>query len=162
MSTQNIFASSASFVGTWELLTFTEVGEGGRSVEPMGAEPKGFLVYTTEGIVSAQLMGNGDAEEEIPSKGTSGDAALKPTAILSIGYCGTFTVNSALQEVVHLPIVSADREFVGRALHRRFQFVADRLMLTTAVADGGDSTIESRLVWRRYRQEREGAGIVPQ
>ena len=160
MSTQNNFASAASFVGTWELLSFTEVGEDGRSLEPMGTEPKGFLVYTTEGIVSAQLMGNGYAEEEISLEETADNPALESSAIRFIGYGGTFMVDSALQEVVHLPVVSADRAFVGRALHRRFQFVADRLILTTTVADGGVSTIESRLVWRRYGQKLASSGII--
>jgi hypothetical protein len=161
MSTQDNFASAASFIGTWELLSFTEVGEDGRSVEPMGAQPKGFLVYTTEGIVSAQLMGSGDAEEEISLEGTVGHDALKPTAIRFIGYCGAFTVNTALQEVVHLPVVSADRAFVGKALHRRFEFVADRLMLTTMATGGGDFATESRLVWRRFGEKLEGSGTVP-
>ena len=161
MSAQNILTSAALFVGTWELLTFTEAGDGGRSVEPMGVEPKGFLVYTTEGIVSAQLMRIGEAQEEISLEATSGDAAIMPVATHFIGYCGTFTVNSALREVVHRPIVSADSGLVGRALHRKFEFVADRLILTTTAADGGDSATESRLVWRRYGQRLEGNGIVP-
>jgi Lipocalin-like domain len=66
-----------------------------------------------------------------------------------IGYYGNFAVDFEAQEVVHTPIVAHERRLVGRPLHRKYQFYADRLALTTSSVDARIGVIESRLVWCR-------------
>lgn len=145
-------ATDALFVGAWALQSFTEMLSDGSSVEPMGISPQGFLLYTEEGMVSAQLTGRTGSSDELSSSeaGASGGNPRNPTPY--IGYCGTFTVNVDLQEIVHIPLVAHDRSLVGKALHRKFHFNADRLTLTISTPKAIEGIIESRLVWCRYHQ----------
>jgi Lipocalin-like domain len=150
MNTKTPHAATASFVGTWELESFTEISRDGSFVEPMGKNPQGFLLYTEDGIVSAQLSGPGSNQNDPSSEksGVSNGGQQTPTSY--IGYCGSFTVNSELREVVHIPIVAHDRKLVGRALHRKFRFDEDRLTLKTSTVEAGEHVVEAQLVWRRH------------
>lgn len=47
---------SSLLVGVWTLLTYTEEKEGCEDTHPFGPKPVGFLIYTPDGFVSAQLM----------------------------------------------------------------------------------------------------------
>jgi len=145
---------AALFLGTWVLQSFTEISSDGSSVEPMGRNPQGFLLYTKEGIVSAQLTGVTDSSNEVSfaeSKASGGNGNPE-NADPYIGYCGTFTVNVELQEVVHIPVVAHDRSLIGRALHRKFQLSAERLILTTTTHEAREDLIESRLLWCRHHR----------
>ena len=136
------------FVGTWLLQSYTDLLSDGSSTEPMGSTPQGFLLYTKEGIVSAQLTGFGINRNDISSEEPKTRDETE-TSGSYIGYCGSFTVNFELQEVVHTPIVAHDRRLVGQALHRKFELNADRLTLTACSLAARNSIVESRLVWRR-------------
>jgi hypothetical protein len=141
--------TTALFVGTWQLESFTETMRGGRTVEPMGKKPRGFLLYTHDGIVSAQLSGAGSASSHDPSEEPG--PVDKPTASY-IGYCGKFTVSPEVQQVVHIPMVAHDARLIGLSLYRHVKIDSDRLTLTTLADASGTDVIEARLVWRRYRQ----------
>ena len=152
MDTKTPHATTASFVGTWELESFTEILRDGSPVEPMGENPQGFLLYTEDGIVSAQLSGLGSSQNAPSSEESWASNGSQENTTSYIGYCGSFTVSSELQEVVHIPIVAHDRKLVGRALHRKFQFYEDRLTLKTSTVDAGEHVVEAQLVWRRHSQ----------
>jgi len=109
---------------------------------PMGKNPSGFLVYTQDGIVSAQLSRAVDK-----SYATGGTQQGK---VPYIGYCGSFAVNDQAQEVVHLPKVAHDPEMVGSPLRRKFQFDGERLILRTVAGEAGANVVEAQLVWRRF------------
>jgi hypothetical protein len=150
MNTKAPHATTASFVGTWELESFTEISRDGSFVEPMGKNPQGFLLYTEDGIVSAQLSGPGSSQNDPSSEESWASNGSQQNATSYIGYCGSFTVNSELQEVVHIPIVAHARKLVGRALHRKFRFDEDRLTLKTSTVEAGEHVVEAQLVWRRH------------
>ena len=150
MDTKTQQATTASFVGTWELESFTETLQCGSSVEPMGKNPQGFLLYTQDGIVSAQLSGPSRNQNDPSSEEPGAVDGTRQFATPYIGYCGSFTVNPESQEVVHYPSIAHDRQLIGRALHRTFQFDADRLTLTTSTAEAGEHIVEAQLVWRRH------------
>ena len=137
---------AALFLGTWVLQSFTEISSDGSSVEPMGRNPQGFLLYTEEGIVSAQLTGFASDSNELSLDESRASDGNLGNATPYIGYCGSFTVNFELQEVVHVPLVAHDRRLVGRALHRKFEFNGDRLTLTTSTHQTRKDLFESRLV----------------
>jgi hypothetical protein len=46
---------ASQLVGVWKLVNYT-VEQEGQENSPFGPEPAGFLIYTPEGFVSAQLM----------------------------------------------------------------------------------------------------------
>ena len=145
-------ATDALFVGAWALESFTEMLSDGSSVEPMGRSPQGFLLYTEEGMVSAQLTGPTSGSYELPSREARESHGNPKNETPYIGYCGTFTVNEDVQEIVHIPLVAHDRSLVGKALRRKFHFNADRLTLTISTPEAIEGTTESRLVWCRYHR----------
>src|SRR5271166_5301124 len=53
-STKDAIASQ--LVGVWRLVSYTDEQEGGEDRFPFGPEPEGFLIYTHDRFVSAQLM----------------------------------------------------------------------------------------------------------
>jgi hypothetical protein len=152
MDIKTLTATDALFVGAWALQSFTEMLSDGSSVEPMGRSPQGFLLYTEEGIVSAQLTGRTSGSAELSSREAGAIGGVPQNESPYIEYCGTFSVNLNLQEIVHVPLVAYDRSLVGKALRRKFHFNADRLTLTISTPEAIEGTTESRLVWCRYHR----------
>ena len=56
MAMDSVPAARRPFVGVWTLESFTEKRGSSEEINPLGNAPLGFLIYTAEGIVSAQLM----------------------------------------------------------------------------------------------------------
>ena len=150
MHTTKDQATIVSFVGSWELQSFTEVWDDGSTVEPMGNAPTGFLVYSEDGIVSAQLSASRSNTEGNPATESTNRNVGLQISTPYIGYSGAFTVNVRLQEVVHHPSVAHDSSLIGKDLRRKFQFDADSLTLTASAPDAGDHIVKAQLVWRRY------------
>lgn len=149
MDISTLTATTASFIGVWKLESFTETSRDGGSVKPMGEHPQGYLLYTREGIVSAQLSRPTSDQNPLPLEELSGSNGSHRDPAAYIGYCGSFAVNLALQEVVHIPTIAEDLRLIGMALHRKFQFDADRLTLKTSTAEAGGRIYEVKLVWQR-------------
>ena len=57
---------ASQLIGVWRLLSYVDAQEGREDRFPFGPEPAGFLIYTPEGFVSAQLMKPGRAPFESP------------------------------------------------------------------------------------------------
>jgi hypothetical protein len=150
MNTKRPQTTATSFVGAWKLESFTETLRDGSYVEPMGENPQGFLLYTEDGIVSAQLTGSERGEDGLSSKESSAIGRSQENTTSYIGYCGSFTVNSELQQVIHIPLVAHDRKLVGIPLYRKFLFESDRLTLKTSTVEAGEYIVEAQLVWRRH------------
>jgi hypothetical protein len=73
----------ARLVGVWRLVSYTDEQEGHEDSFPIGPEPEGFLIYTPDGFVSAQLM--------------------KPGRPL---FRGVYQVDEDSQTVTHIPSVA--------------------------------------------------------
>ena len=43
-------------IGTWKLLEYTRINTDGKRYYPLGKDATGFLMYTQDGYMSAQLM----------------------------------------------------------------------------------------------------------
>jgi hypothetical protein len=149
MDISTLTATTASFIGVWKLESFTETTRDGSSVRPMGEHPQGYLLYTSEGIVSAQLSRPTSDQSPRSLEELSGSDGSHRDPAAYIGYCGSFAVNPALQEVVHIPTIAQDQRLIGTALHRQFQFDADRLTLKTSTVEAGGRIFEVTLVWQR-------------
>ena len=150
MDARRTESSTAAFVGDWELESFTETLRDGSTIQPMGEHPQGFLLYTKDGLVSAQLSGFGTGSHNTCCNGAVGTDLTQQISASYIGYCGNFTVDAELQEVIHIPTVAHDRKLIGTALHRKFKFIADRLTLKTSNTEIEGGVVEVRLTWRRH------------
>jgi hypothetical protein len=94
--------------GAWELVSFT-VSDGSR---PLGGQPRGLILYTEDGHMSAQLTG-GDQH---------------------IAYGGRFSVDETSATVHHQVSISTMPELLAQPQFRHAAIVGDELTLSTADA----------------------------
>ena len=52
---------NAQLIGVWKLVSYVDELGGQDAGHPFGMQPEGFLIYTQDGLVSAQLMKPGRA-----------------------------------------------------------------------------------------------------
>ena len=145
MSTNSVVAARRPFVGVWNLESFTEKTGSSEEINPLGKAPLGFLIYTAEGIVSAQLMRRDrKALETDPWDAKGFDLTMG-----YIAYCGSYVIHEERGEVIHIPEVSLLPNLINQDQHRSFLFTQDTLTLVTRQEHRPGVIVESRLVWRR-------------
>jgi len=147
---QTLERISSRLVGVWTLLSYTEEKEGCQDTHPLGLTPTGFLIYTPDGFVSAQLMKPGRSAFQSLDwhQGTPEEYVESGSGY--IAYCGTYEVDEACRTVTHIPSVALLPNLIhGRQL-RAFELTGDRLSLRTAsLADADGVLISSHLEWQR-------------
>jgi hypothetical protein len=142
-------------VGAWRLVSFTQEGADG-VVLPFGNRPLGWILYTPEGRMAAQI-----ARAELPRPA---DRALiasltadEAQAILAafVAYGGSWDVDEARGCVVHRVDISSQPNMIGSELVRQYRFEGDRLLLRPPprVVDGVER--QSEVVWRRVADRSE-------
>jgi Lipocalin-like domain len=149
MSNENVSKARERFVGVWTLESFTERSDADERSAPLGEEPLGFLIYTADGFVSAQLM---RAERE-PFQADPWEAGAPIDAVDLrkdyIAYCGRYAINENSSEVIHLPLVALLPNLIHQEQHRRFTFERDTLTLVTTRRRPNGLVVVSTLLWRR-------------
>ncbi len=138
-------------IGVWSLVSYELLAaDGSQRVEPMGADPQGFIIYTEEGYMSAQLMRPGRASFG-SGNGLGGAAAEYGVGSAGyISYGGPFHVDEAESTVAHSVTVSLFPDWIGGTQKRGVIIRGDQLTLSslnTISIEGRDST--ARIVWRR-------------
>jgi len=144
---------SFRLVGVWTLLSYTEKKEGCKDTNPLGPEPVGILIYTLDGVVSAQLMkpGRSAFQSRDWHKGTPEEYVESGSGY--IAYCGTYEVDEVNRTVTHIPTVALLPNLIHRRQIRAFELNGDRLILLTAgVADADGVLVSSHLEWHRLRK----------
>ncbi|WP_420108544.1 lipocalin-like domain-containing protein [Mycolicibacter arupensis] len=123
-----------ALLGGWELSSFDSVDiDTGAVSHPLGTAPRGLILYTADGYMSAQLAG-------------SSDAAL-PTYI---AYGGRFHVDEDTSTVHHVVSVSMLPELLAGPQLRQARVEGDRLTLSASATSDGVTT-QNTLVWIRRR-----------
>jgi hypothetical protein len=116
---------SAKLIGAWHLLRIEAPGPDGKPT-PM-PQPKGMLIYTSDGHMSVQLM--------YPKQ-----ANAQSNEYVQDGYeasFGSYTVDEATQTVTHHVQGSITRDLlIGKDLPRVYRFTADgHLIIKSARPD---------------------------
>jgi len=153
MSNENVSKVRERFVGVWTLESFTERSDADERSAPLGEAPLGFLIYTADGFVSAQLM---RAKRELFKTDPWEAAASSDAVDLTkdcIAYCGRYEINEKSSEVVHIPQVALLPNLIHQEQHRRFTFEGDTLTLVTTRRRPNGSVVASTLLWRRCPPE---------
>jgi hypothetical protein len=138
-------------IGAWSLVSYEERPvDGSPSFFPMGTTPKGIIMYTPDGFMSAQLckpdrkpFASGDWFE-------ASDAEFKDEATSYIAYTGPFHVDEEKQHLTHSMFISLFPNWIGQTQPRVVRIEGDQLFLTTAspISSAG-KTVNSHLAWRR-------------
>jgi hypothetical protein len=137
-------------VGVWKLVSYTDEQEGHQDRFPFGPEPVGFLIYTSDGFVSAQLMKPGRAlfQGHDWRAGTADEYHQAGSGY--IAYCGIYDVDEENETVTHIPSVALVPNLILDGQVRAITLSGDRLTLSVARAPAVDGApLRSRLEWQR-------------
>lgn len=141
-------------IGAWKLESYIEFPvDGSKESYPLGKGVTGIIMYTPDGYMSAQLMGeprqnfekgdwfNGSPEEYIEEAKTY------------IAYSGRFFVNEEKQELKHEMMVSLFPNWTGQQQQRIVSLDGDTLRLGTAspIMSKG-KLVMSQLIWKRAQE----------
>jgi hypothetical protein len=117
-------------LGAWELVSFVaRDGTTGENRHPLGTAPRGLILYTADGHMSAQL-----AESDMSDY---------------IAYGGRFSVNEETSTLQHEVTISMMPELLSEPQFRQASIVGDILTLSATRTDGAGVTTHSSLLWRR-------------
>ena len=117
-------------IGAWELMSFvTNDVATGQDRHPLGTTPRGLILYTADGHMSAQL-----------TPGPGGEF---------ISYGGRFRVDESSATVRHLVVISTMPELLTQPQIRHAQVDGELLTLSASQTSAEGTTTHSTLVWRR-------------
>lgn len=132
-------------VGTWKLVSASSTTSAGeRSESPYGAQPAGFLTYTSDGRVSALI--SFDGRKSLSYGGGSPEEQAEAFKTF-LAYAGTYSLDG--DKVTHHVEVSSIQNYVDKDLVRNLKFKDDQIILLTPPTrmNGKMQTIE--LIWQR-------------
>ncbi|THD57502.1 lipocalin-like domain-containing protein [Phenylobacterium sp.] len=123
---------AAPLVGTWRLVSATErMRDGTERPDPnVGAQGRGYIVYTATGQVCAMLGHSQRARWAIADQPSAAEAGAIPENL--VAYCGTYSVDEAGGFVVHHVEIDLSPNGTGTDRKRFFTVTGDRLVLRAA------------------------------
>ena len=120
--------------GAWRLLKYEELPvDGSPPTHPLGEHPKGYIIYSPDGFMSAFLVATDDNAEVEP-----------------IAYAGPYRVDEEQQVVRQQSDVSVTRGWAGKTQGRKVRLDGNKLILSTvspAVFSG--RTAHAVITWQR-------------
>lgn len=142
-------ASADAVTGAWELVSFNMDEGTGKEKPRFGPDPKGYLMYTPAGRMSAVLTGIHRPPLEPPPK-TSADAAQCVQSVADfLAYAGRYEVQG--DRVLHHIEVCVFTNLIGTTVIRQFKIEGDTLTIRTLPPEiWGSSNI---LVWKRSQSQ---------
>ncbi|CAN5531368.1 hypothetical protein BH09ACT8_BH09ACT8_58980 [soil metagenome] len=127
-----------AIMGSWELVSFVARDAGTGEVRyPLGSNPRGLILYTEDGFMSAQL-----APDE------TGDTDISDY----IAYSGPFHVDEQASTVRHDMRMATMPALLRQPQIRQVSLEPGVLTLSASTTDG-DQTTDSTLTWRRAATE---------
>jgi Lipocalin-like domain len=136
--------------GAWRLVSFHTITNDGRPpVYPLGEDATGYIIYTPDGYMSAQIMQPGRSRYEAAgiSEGTDSESAQAARGYLA--YSGPYRVEND-SVIVHQAEVSLFPNWIGEPISRKVVLDGRRLELTTtspALFDG--KLLTAVVIWER-------------
>jgi hypothetical protein len=117
-------------LGGWELVSFVARDSGtGEDRHPLGGAPRGLILYTADGHMSAQL-----ADSDMDG---------------FISYGGRFSVDEETSTLHHDVTISMMPELLRNTQFRHAAIDGDFLTLSASRTDDAGVTTHSRLQWKR-------------
>jgi hypothetical protein len=140
-----------SLIGAWELVSAVERDvETGVENNVLGERPLGFILYTPDGYMSAQLQGPARApfEEGDLLRGSPDEYAAAGRSY--IAYSGRFFVDEAKRSLSHEMAVSFFPNWVGQRQVRLVKVDRERLQLSTDGPQRFKGALKTATIhWRR-------------
>jgi hypothetical protein len=134
-------------LGTWELVRWESSYDDGRTIYPMGEDAKGFILYTTDGYMSAALF-RGNRPDFVTGEALTASEAEKVAGWDSYySYGGPFRIDG--DRVIHTVAHSIYPNWLGGTQVREISFEGDHLILTTPPQKTRRGMQNSRVIWQR-------------
>lgn len=138
-------------IGAWKLVSYIEIPvDGSEALYPMGKQPKGIIMYTHDGYMSAQLM-HPQRNNFVSGDWFNGtDQEYKQEASSYIAYTGPFHVDEEKQTLTHTMFTSLFPNWTGQTQPRVVKVEGNLLHLSTASPIvSGSKTINAFLIWEK-------------
>jgi predicted SnoaL-like aldol condensation-catalyzing enzyme len=125
-----------NLVGAWRLIKYEELPvDGSPTTHPLGERPKGYIIYSADGIMAAFLSSTNEKSKADP-----------------IVYAGPYSVDEK-QHVVHQQAdLTLEPGWAGKTQSRKIRMDGDRLILSTvdpAIVSG--RKVNAVITWQRAR-----------
>jgi hypothetical protein len=150
-------ARPQDFAGTWRLLEYSFHYEDGAVERPWGDEVIGYLLYSPQGYMSANLSPAhrnwryrmARLKAEVPAAEDRKAARLARGSVPRdyIAYSGPYELKDGT--IIHHVEVSLFPHWLGLPQVRYYQFCGDRLTLRTPQITSGRSRLVAQLLWQR-------------
>jgi hypothetical protein len=141
---------AAQLVGVWTLVGYTDEQAGREDTHPLGLHPEGFLIYTADRFVSAQLMKPGRSPFHSSDWHLGTPEEYQESGSGYIAYCGTYEVDDEKATVTHIPSVALLPNLIHGRQCRSIDLQGDRLTLRATGAPVANGLyVTSRLEWKR-------------
>lgn len=122
----------SAVLGAWELVSFVATdARSGVERHPLGSVPRGLILYTADGFMSAQLAASDMTEY--------------------VAYGGRFAVDEQTATLYHDVTMSMMPELLARPQFRHATVDGETLTLSATTTDEDGAATEAYLVWRRAR-----------
>jgi hypothetical protein len=138
-------------VGAWKLISYVEKPvDGSEPFYPFGEQPRGIIMYTPDGFMSAQLC-SADRKKFASGdwfKGTPEEYEAEASSY--IAYTGPFDVDEEKQTLTHSMFISLFPDCTGQTQPRVVRLEGDVLHLSSAAPiRSAGKTVNSYLQWQR-------------
>lgn len=129
-------------IGAWELVSYYVEFENGLRQYPLGEDVTGFLLYTPDGYMSAQLMAAGRPvyESDHPHRPEDREAAWAARGYHA--YSGRFVFDPAEQDVMHYMDVSLFPNRIGKSQVRKLKLEGNQLYVSNPL-------LGNTIIWQR-------------
>ncbi len=137
------------FLGTWRLISWENRDETGKLGYPLGPGAVGYITYTADGYIFAQIMAAERAPLATQNPFGGADAEAAAAARSHMSYCGSYEVRN--EEIVHRVAVSDFPNWVGGAQRRFYKFEDEKLILSAPPFQTKKGEITTFLIWERAK-----------
>ncbi|MFF0464557.1 lipocalin-like domain-containing protein [Streptomyces mexicanus] len=133
-------------LGAWRLESYTSREASGEVRTPLGPDADGFIIYTPDGYMSAQMMAQGRPTYASGDWLNGAHDELSAAAGGYLAYSGPFSVDEENRTLQHHIVVSLFPNWLDDTQVRRARLEGD--LLTLSPVDGPGSRVHT-IVWRR-------------
>lgn len=140
-------AREQDFVGAWRLLSMEAQSSDGSVTYPLGRDPGGFIIYSSDGYMSVAISGGSRDRFGTEDILAGTEAQLAAAARTYVSYAGPYHVKDG--RVYHYVEVSLFPDWVGTTQERIYEFEGARLTLTSDPVQFGGNEMRILLVWER-------------
>ena len=141
------------FLGTWRLISCENRDPAGERGYPLGPAAVGYLTYTADGYMFAQIMAADRTALATRNPFGGADAEAATAARSHMSYCGKYEVRTGGEndKVVHRVAISDFPNWVGGEQLRFYKFEDEKLILSAPPFQTKQGEITTFLIWERAK-----------